>query len=91
MFQNVLNLPAGHVSLVLNHPRLQTLVTPADAEREIGRAIEVEIAHDGARFDRASVNGTVLVIAEPTSTSAKALEKLANRVAAEYKAQAVAS
>lgn len=91
VFETVLKIPTGHVSLVLNHPRPQTLVTSADAEREIGREIEVEIAHDGARFDRASLGGTVLVTAEPSSAAAKGLQKLANQIAEEYKAHAKAT
>ena len=90
VFETVLNIPAGNVSLVLNHSRPQTVVTPADAAREIGRAIEFEIAHDGARFDRASVNGTVLVTAEPSSAAAKELQKLAAKIAQDYKAHAKA-
>ena len=90
VLQTVLKVPAGNVSLVLNHSRPQTVVTRVDAEREIGRAIEFEIAHDGARFDRASVSGTVLVTAEPSSQAAKELQRLAGRVSEENKVQAKA-
>jgi Flp pilus assembly CpaE family ATPase len=90
VFQTVLNIPAGNVSLVLNHSRPQTVVTRVDAVREIGRAIEFEILHDGARFDRASVSGTVVVSAEPSSQAAKELQRLAARTSEEYKVQAQA-
>jgi Flp pilus assembly CpaE family ATPase len=88
VFQSVLKIPAGNVSLVLNHSRPQTVVTPADAAREIGRAIEFEVAHDGARFDRASVSGAVLVTTEPSSPAAKELQKVAAKIAEEYKVHA---
>jgi Flp pilus assembly CpaE family ATPase len=79
--ESVLNLPPDAVSLVLNHPRPRTLVSRDDAERVIGREMLVEIVHDGARFDRASVVGQVLVAAEPSCPAAKGLQKLADHVA----------
>jgi pilus assembly protein CpaE len=90
VLQTVMKIPVGNVSLVLNHSRPQTVVTRVDAEREIGRAIDFEIAHDGARFDRASLSGTVLVTAEPSSQAAKELRRLAGLTSEEYKVQAKA-
>ena len=77
VFDEVLEIPSGRVSLILNHPRPQTLVTRADAERVVKRHMMAEIAYDGARFDRAAVTGEVLVAAEPASVSAKTIGKLA--------------
>ncbi|TAN32426.1 cyclic nucleotide-binding domain-containing protein [bacterium] len=90
VFEKVLKISAGNVSLVLNHPRPRPVVTRADAERVIGRPMEHEIVHDGARFDRAAVTGEVLVAGAPSSPPAKALQRLAGHVAQEYKAHAKA-
>ena len=88
VFDEVLEIPSGRVSLVLNHPRPQTLVTRADAERVVKRPMMAEIAYDGARFDRAAVTGEVLVAAEPSSVSAKSIVKLAASIIDEHKGRA---
>jgi Flp pilus assembly CpaE family ATPase len=79
--ESVLTIPPDAISLILNHPRPRTMLSRDDAERVIGRDMLVEIVHDGARFDRASVVGEVLVASEPSSPAAKGLLKLADRVA----------
>ena len=88
VFDEVLEIPAGRVSLIFNHPRPQTLVTRADAERVVKRHMMAEIAYDGARFDRAAVTGEVLVAAEPASVSAKTIGKLAAGIIDEHKGRA---
>ena len=88
VFDEVLEIPSGRVSLILNHPRPQTLVTRADAERVVKRHMMAEIAYDGARFDRAAVTGEVLVAAEPASVSAKTIGKLAAGIMDEHKGRA---
>jgi pilus assembly protein CpaE len=88
VLDEVLEIPAGRVSLVLNHPRPQTLVTRADAERVVKRPMLTEIAYDGARFDRAAVTGEVLVAAEPSSVAAKTIAKLAAGITEEHKGRA---
>ena len=88
VFDEVLEIPSGRVSLILNHPRPQTLVTRADAERVVKRHMMAEIAYDGARFDRAAVTGEVLVAAEPASVSAKTIGKLAAGITDEHKGRA---
>jgi len=91
IFQGVLNIPAGSVSVVFNHPRGGTMVTRADVERGIGRDVQLGLDHDGFRCDRAGVTGEVLVnSAGPGSPVAKALRLLATSVAEEYKGRAVA-
>lgn len=85
IFESVLDIPRGRVSLVLNHPRPQTMVTRADAERVVKRDMQMEIAYDGARFDRAAVTGEVLVAAEPSSAAAKSITRLASTIADEHK------
>lgn len=85
VLDEVLEIPSGRVSLVLNHPRPQTLVTRADAERVVNRPMMAEIVYDGARFDRAAVTGEVLVAAEPASVSAKTIGKLAAGIIEEHK------
>ena len=77
IFENVLDIPLARVSLVLNHPRPQALVTRVDAERVLKRDVQIEIAYDGPRFDRAAVTGEVLVAAEPASAAAKTIRQLA--------------
>lgn len=87
IFTNMLEIPPARVSLVLNHPRPQTLVTRADAEREVKRPMYMEIAYDGTRFDRAAVTGEVLVAAEPSSPAAKAVNRIASSIIDENNAR----
>lgn len=87
IFENVLDIPPARVSLILNHPRPQTMVTRADAERVTKRKMEIEIAYDGARFDRAAVMGEILVATEPSSAAAKNIVRLANLITDEQKAR----
>jgi pilus assembly protein CpaE len=77
IFEDTLEIPPDRVSLVLNHSRPQTMVTRADAERVVRRKMEMEIAYDGARFDRAAVTGEILVASEPSSAAAKSINRLA--------------
>lgn len=85
IFEKVLDIPPARVSLILNHPRPQTMVTRADAERVTKRPMHMEIAYDGARFDRAAVMGEVLVASEPSSAVAKTLKVLASSISDEHK------
>ncbi len=85
IFEKVLDIPPARVSLVLNHPRPQTMVTRADAERVVKRPMNMEIAYDGARFDRAAVMGEVLVSTEPSSAAARTLIKLASSISDDHK------
>lgn len=87
IFETILDIPPGRVSLILNHPRPQTMVTRADAERVVKRRMELEIAYDGARFDRAAVTGEILVAAEPSSATAKNVTRLAGMITDEHRAR----
>lgn len=80
IFEDTLEIPPDRVSLILNHSRPQTMVTRADAERVVRRKMEMEIAYDGARFDRAAVTGEILVASEPSSASAKRINRLAGMI-----------
>jgi len=80
IFEDTLEIPPDRVSLVLNHSRPQTMVTRADAERVVRRKMDMEIAYDGARFDRAAVTGEILVASEPSSASAKSINRLAGMI-----------
>jgi pilus assembly protein CpaE len=80
IFTNVLVIPSDRITLVLNHPRPPTLITRKDAEREVKRPMDIEIAYDGARFDRAAVTGEVLVSSEPSSPAAKTMTRLASSI-----------
>lgn len=88
IFENVLQIPSSRVTLVLNHSRPQTMVTRADAERVVKRGMHMEIAYEGARFDRAAVTGEVLVVADKSSPSAKSMSRLASWITDEHKARA---
>ena len=88
IFETVLDIPPARVSLILNHPRPQTMVTRADAERVVKRPMHMEIAYDGARFDRAAVMGEVLVASEPSSAVAKTLTRLASSISDEHRGRA---
>jgi pilus assembly protein CpaE len=87
IFTNLLEIPPARVSLILNHPRPQTMVTRADAERQVKSQMSAEIAYDGARFDRAAVTGDVLVATEPSSPAAKTIIRLATSIIEEHKAR----
>ena len=52
------------------------------------RKIHVEIAYDGARFDRAAVTGQVVVATDPSCAAAKSVIQLADSVAKEHKGAA---
>ena len=77
VFRNVLNIPDGNIRVVLNHPRPASMVDRSDVERTIGRAVDVELEHDGERCDRAAVTGELLVSAFPASPVSKRLKTMA--------------
>jgi Flp pilus assembly CpaE family ATPase len=77
VFRSVLNIPDGNIKLVLNRPRLSMMVERADVERTLGRAVDLELDHDGDRCDRAAVTGELLVVAAPTSPLVKKIKTLA--------------
>jgi Flp pilus assembly CpaE family ATPase len=75
-FTNVLEIPPGCVTVLLNHPRPATLVTRLDVERALGRPVSTEMLFDGQRFDRATVKGELLVLTEPGGRTAQAIREL---------------
>jgi MinD-like ATPase involved in chromosome partitioning or flagellar assembly len=77
VFRTVLNIPDGNIRIVLNRPRPVTMVDRADVERTIGRAVDIELDHDGERCDRSAVTGELLVAVFPTSPVSKKLKALA--------------
>jgi pilus assembly protein CpaE len=85
LFDKVLKIPAGKMSLVFNHPRPDAMASRADAEKVIRRLMQFEIPYDGARFERAAVTGDILVVRTPSSPPAKILQRLASDVLAEYR------
>ena len=88
LFRTVLNIPDGSVTLVLNRPRATSMVDRNDVERSLGRAVDVELDHDGYRCDRAAVTGELLVTAFPTSPLAKKMKALAMALETERTAKA---
>jgi len=87
LFRTVLNIPDGSVTLVLNRPRATSMVDRNDVERSLGRAVDVELDHDGYRCDRAAVTGEPLVAAFPTSPLAKKVKALALALETDHKAK----
>ena len=84
LFRNVLNIPDGSVTVVLNRPRATSLLDRGHVEHSLGRAIDVELDHDGYRVDRAAVTGELLVSAFPGSPVAKKLKALAQNLELEH-------
>src|SRR6266851_278271 len=84
IFEKVLKIPSARVILALNHPRPQTMVTRADAERQVERKFQTEIAYDGARFDRAAVTGQVVIETDPSCAASKSVIKLAGSITKEH-------
>jgi pilus assembly protein CpaE len=79
-FTNVLDIPAGRVTVLLNHPRPATQVSRVDIERALGRAVAGEIPFDGPRFDQATVRGEILSVVEPGGRTARAIRELGDLV-----------
>lgn len=90
VFDNVLKIPAGNVTLVLNHPRPRSMVGRGDAERVTGRRMDVEVPNDGPRFDRAAVTGELLIAGSASSPPAKAIQRLADDLSRAYRKHAAA-
>jgi Flp pilus assembly CpaE family ATPase len=88
LFRTVLGIPDGSVTLVLNRPRATSIVDRNDVERSLGRAVDLELDHDGYRCDKAAVTGELLVAAFPTSPLAKKVKALAVALETEHKAKA---
>ena len=84
LFRTVLNIPDGSVTIVLNRPRATSLLDRGHIEHSLGRAVDVELEHDGYRVDRAAVTGELLVSAFPGSPVAKKLKALAQHLEAEH-------
>jgi Flp pilus assembly CpaE family ATPase len=91
LFRTVLKIPDGSVTLVLNRPRATSIVDRNDVERSLGRAVDLELDHDGYRCDRAAVTGELLVAAFPTSALAKKVKALAVALETEHGAKAQAA
>ena len=80
VFRNVLNIPDGNIKVVLNHPRPVSMIGRSDVERTIGRAVDIELEHDGERCDRSAVTGELLVAAFPASPVSKKLKAMAGAI-----------
>jgi Flp pilus assembly CpaE family ATPase len=91
LFRTVLNIPDGSVTLVLNRPRATSMVDRGDVERSLGRAVDVELDHDGIRCDRAAVTGELLVAAYPSSPLVKKMKALATALEIERRTRPTAT
>jgi pilus assembly protein CpaE len=87
LWERVLKLHAGKMSLIFNRPRPHALATRSDAEQVIHRLMQFDIPYDGERFERATVTGEILVVRTPTSPPAKILQRIANDVLGEHRMQ----
>jgi Flp pilus assembly CpaE family ATPase len=85
LWDKVLKLHAGKMTLIFNRPRPHALATRTDAEQVIRRLMQFDIPYDGERFERATVTGEILVIRTPTSPPAKILQRIANDVLGEHR------
>jgi pilus assembly protein CpaE len=85
LWDKVLKLHAGKMTLIFNRPRPHALATRTDAEQVIHRLMQFDIPYDGERFERATVTGEILVIRTPTSPPAKILQRIANDVLGEHR------
>jgi pilus assembly protein CpaE len=85
LFERVIKLPAGKMSLIFNHPRPHALATRSDAEQVIHRLMQFDIPYDGERFERAAVTGEILVVRTPASPPAKILQRIANDILGEHR------
>jgi pilus assembly protein CpaE len=88
LFRTVLNIPDGSVTVMLNRPRATTMLDRGDVERSLGRAVDLEIDHDGYRMDRAAVTGELLIATYPSSSVARKLKALAQTIEAAHRAGA---
>jgi Flp pilus assembly CpaE family ATPase len=75
-FTNVLEIPPGCVTVLLNHPRPATQVTRLDVERALGRTVSCEMLFDGPPLDRATVRGELVVLTEPGGRTARVIREL---------------
>ncbi len=91
LFRNVLNIPEGSVTVLLNRPRATSLLDRGHVESSLGRAVDIELDHDGIRVDRAAVTGELLVSAFPGSPVAKKLKTLAQNLIAEHQVRPTAA
>lgn len=91
LFRTVLKIPDGSVTIVLNRPRATSLLDRGHVEHSLGRAVDVELDHDGIRVDRAAVTGELLVAAFPGSPVAKKLKALAQNLEAEHQVRLTAA
>jgi pilus assembly protein CpaE len=87
LFDKAIQLPAGKISLVFNHPRPDAIASRSDAEKVIRRLMQFEIPYDGGRFERAAVTGEILVTSGPSSPPAKIVQRMANDVLGEHRMQ----
>ncbi len=87
LWEKVLKLHAGKMSLIFNRPRPHALATRTDAEQVIHRLMQFEIPYDGERFERATVTGEILVMRTPSSPPAKILQRIANDVLGGHRMQ----
>ena len=90
IFGDVLNLPADHVSYVLNHPQPYGGLPLS----EFSAATDTpwsEIAHGGEAPSTAALRGESLLGTRPNNVVARAAAELADRIGAEGRERAALS
>jgi pilus assembly protein CpaE len=74
---NQLGTPHDRLTVVLNNRSVNPAVTRPAVERMLKRQIDVEVAFDGTRPERAAVDGVILSLVNSKSEMAKGSEELA--------------
>jgi Flp pilus assembly CpaE family ATPase len=77
-----LGMPTDAVSIVLNNRSPKPAVSRAALARMLERGIDVEVAFDGIRPDKAAVAGQILSLTDPRSEITKGVEAIAMRLEA---------
>jgi Flp pilus assembly CpaE family ATPase len=79
-----LGTPPDRLTVVLNSRSPKASINRSTVERILKRAVDVEVAYDGARPDLAAVNGEILSLTNPRSEIAKGAEALADHLEARH-------
>ncbi len=81
---NQLGTPDDRLTVVLNNRSINPAVTRPAVERMLKRQIDVEVAFDGSKPDRAAIEGAILSLVNPKSEIAKGSEVLAGLLDAKH-------
>ncbi|HEV2953307.1 MAG TPA: hypothetical protein VG015_04395, partial [Candidatus Dormibacteraeota bacterium] len=77
LLPSALNVPESQTTVILNHVSKYSQLNQKDVELIIDRKIDIEIAHDGPKPEKALLVGQLLAVTDPTSTITKGAAALA--------------